>query len=244
MTHEEAHRFAREKGPSRWLMVLVRAIVVPFLTFWFRLHIEGRKHIPRKGPAIITPNHKSFWDSFFVACATIRDVRFMGKAELFENWQGPILLRLGAFPVLRGQADEEALETARTILRQGGLLALFPEGTRIRDPDVLGLPKRGASRLALETGAPLIPTAITGTERLFIGPFPRPVKVQVALAEPIPVDQLEATPDEAARVTEERLWPEVEDRFEGLLSRPGLIVAGLAVLGLGGGVAFRRRRRR
>jgi 1-acyl-sn-glycerol-3-phosphate acyltransferase len=244
MTHEEAHRFAREKGVSRPLMMIVRAIIVPFLTLWFRLHIEGRKNVPRKGSAIITPNHKSFWDSFFVGCGTWRDVRFMAKAELFENWQGPVLLRLGAFPVLRGQADAEAMETARTILRDGGLLALFPEGTRIRDPDVLGLPKRGASRLALETGAPLIPTAITGTERLFAGPFPRPVKVQVAFGEPIPVTELDPTPDEAARVTEEQLWPEVENRFEGLMSRPGLVVAALTVLGVGGGMAYRRRRRR
>jgi 1-acyl-sn-glycerol-3-phosphate acyltransferase len=244
MTHEEAHRYAREKGVSRPVMMLARALVVPFLTLWFRLRIEGRQNIPRKGPAIITPNHKSFWDSFFVGCATMRDVRFMGKAELFENWQGPLLLRLGAFPVLRGQSDEEALETARTILRQGGLLALFPEGTRVRDPDVLGLPKRGASRLALETGAPLVPTAITGSERLFRGPFPRPVRVQIAFGEPIPVSELDATPDEAARVTEEKLWPEVEDRFEGLLSRPGIVVAALTVLGVGGGMAYRRRRRR
>ena len=96
----------------------------------------------------------------------------MAKTELIEARYGRLLVRLGAFPVRRGQSDEDALETARTILRQGGLLALFPEGTRIRDPDELGHPKRGAGRLALEEGAPIVPGAITGTETLFLGPVP------------------------------------------------------------------------
>src|SRR5207244_10302335 len=130
------------------------------------------------GPVIVAPNHKSFWDSFFVAAATRRHVRFMGKSELFKGLHGRMLVRLGAFPVRRGESDAEALETAREILRQGGLLALFPEGTRVRDPESLGSPRRGAARLALETGAPLIPCAISGTEHLFRGPFPRPVRGQ------------------------------------------------------------------
>src|SRR5262245_64058241 len=111
--------------------------------------------------------------------ATKRHLRFMGKSELFEGPWGRLLVRLGAFPVRRGQADEDALETARVILRQGGLLALFPEGTRVRDPEQLGDPKRGAGRLALETGAPLVPAAISGTDNLFLGPLPKPRRVQV-----------------------------------------------------------------
>ena len=111
----------------------------------------------------------------------------MAKTELIEARYGRLLVRLGAFPVRRGQADEDALETARVVLRQGGLLALFPEGTRVRDPDNLGHPRRGAGRLALETGAPLVPCAITGTEKIFRGGFPVPRRVQVAFSAPIPV---------------------------------------------------------
>jgi hypothetical protein len=74
----------------------------------------------------------------------------MAKTELIQARYGRLLVRLGAFPVRRGEADEEALETARTILRQGGLLARFPEGTRIRDPDQLGHSRRGAARLVDE----------------------------------------------------------------------------------------------
>src|SRR5207253_10618989 len=134
---------------------------------------------------LVVPNHKSFWDAFFVAAATRRHVRYMGKRELFEGPWGRLLVRLGAFPVRRGESDAEALETAREILRQGGLLALFPEGTRVREPETLGSPRRGAGRLALETSTPLIPAAITGTEKLFLGPVPKPRRVQVSFGEPI-----------------------------------------------------------
>jgi 1-acyl-sn-glycerol-3-phosphate acyltransferase len=235
----QAHRIARERGVSRVLYALVRFLVVPFMRLWFGVRITGAEHVPGTGAAIVTPNHKSFWDAFFIAAATGRHVRFMGKAELFRGPWARLLLRLGAFPVRRGEADQEALETARTILRQGGLLALFPEGTRVRDPAALGSPRRGAARLALETGAPLIPAAITGTERLFIGPFPRPVRVRVSFGEPIPVADLEPSAETAGRLVEEALWPRVEREFELLLSRPGVVAAALAALGVG--VALRRR---
>jgi 1-acyl-sn-glycerol-3-phosphate acyltransferase len=243
MTNEEAHRLAREKGVSRPLYALVRAILAPFLRIWFRLHVSGAEHIPDEGAAIVAPNHKSFWDSFFIAVCTRRHLRFMAKTELVQARYGRLLVRLGAFPVRRGEADADALETARTILRQGGLLALFPEGTRVRDPDQLGHPRRGAGRLALETGAPIVPTAIAGTEHLFLGPIPKPRRVQVAFAEPIPVAELTASPEEAARLVEQLLWPEVEEEFRRLRARPGLIAAALAALGIGGGLLLRRRRK-
>jgi 1-acyl-sn-glycerol-3-phosphate acyltransferase len=207
------------------------------------MHVAGAEHIPKSGAAIIAPNHKSFWDSFFIAICTRRHLRFMAKTELIEAPYGHLLVRLGAFPVRRGSSDADALETARVILEQGGLLALFPEGTRIRDPEELGHPKRGAGRLALETGAPLIPTAITGTEQLFLGPFPKPRRVQVAFGEAIAAHELAATPEAAGELTDELLWPEVEDEFRRLRARPGLIAAGVAALGLGSGLLVQRQRR-
>src|SRR4051794_26773984 len=130
----------------------------------------------------------------------------MAKTELIQARYGKLLVRLGAFPGRRGPADEDALETPRIILRQGGLLALFPEGTRIRDPDNLGHPRRGAGRLALETGAPLVPCAITGTEKIFRGGVPVPRRVQVAFSEPIEVRELPAGPASAPRLAEGVLW--------------------------------------
>jgi 1-acyl-sn-glycerol-3-phosphate acyltransferase len=241
MTNEEAHRLAREKGVSRPLYALVRGIVSPTFRVYFRMHVSGAHHIPAEGAAIVAPNHKSFWDSFFIGVCTRRHLRFMGKTELFEGRRGRLLVRLGAFPVQRGQSDEDALETARVILRQGGLLALFPEGTRVRDPDQLGHPKRGAGRLALESGAPLVPAAIAGTDRLFAGPFPKPKRVQVAFSAPIAVHELASSPEAAGQLVEKTLWPEVETEFRRLRDRPGLIAAGLAGLGVGGGLLAQRR---
>jgi 1-acyl-sn-glycerol-3-phosphate acyltransferase len=244
VTNEEAHRIAREKGVSRPLYAVVKGVIVPAMRLYFGLAVSGADNIPAEGAAIVAPNHKSFWDSFFVAAATKRHLRFMGKSELFEGRMGKTFVRLGAFPVRRGQSDEDALETAREILRQGGLLALFPEGTRVRDPDELGEPRRGAARLALESGAPLVPAAISGTEKLFAGPVPRPRRVRIAFAEPIDVSGIEPTPEAAGSVLDEELWPEVEREFKGLRAHPGLIAAGLAALGVGAGVAVRRRRKR
>jgi 1-acyl-sn-glycerol-3-phosphate acyltransferase len=244
MSNEEAHRLARSKGVSRWRYALLRGIVSPLFRLYFRMHISGADCIPAEGSAIVAPNHKSFWDSFFIAVCTPRHVRFMAKTELIQARYGRLLVRLGAFPVRRGQADEDALETARIILRQGGLLALFPEGTRIRDPDNLGHPRRGAGRLALETGAPLVPCAITGTERIFKGGVPIPRRVQVAFSPPIPVSELAPSPEAASELIGEMVWPEVEEEYRRLRARPTLIAAGLAALGIGGGLLARRKRRR
>src|SRR4051812_107069 len=207
MTNEEAHRLAREKGVSRPLYRTVWLLVVPLFRVYFRMHVSGAQNVPREGAAIVTANHKSFWDSFFLGVCTSRQLRFMAKTELIQARYGRLLVRLGAFPVNRGEADSDAMDTAREVLRQGGLLALFPEGTRIREPDELGDPKRGAGRLALECGVPLVPAAITGSEALFAGGFPKPKHVQVAFAEPIPVDQLEAGPGGGGRVPERGPWP-------------------------------------
>ena len=244
MTNEEAHRLAREKGVSRPLYAAVRSLLVPLLRAYFRMRVSGAEHVPSEGAAIVAPNHKSFWDSFFIGVCTRRRLRFMGKTELFEGRKGRLLVRLGAFPVRRGESDEDALETARILLGQGELLALFPEGTRIRDPDRLGHPRRGAGRLALESGAPIVPAAITGSDHLFAGPFPKPKRVQVAFAEPIPVTELVASTEAAGELVEQTVWPEVQTEFRRLRTRQGAAAAGLAALGIGGGVLVRRRRRR
>ena len=95
-----------------------------------------------------------------------RPLRFVAKIELFDKrWKAWLLLALGAFPIRRGDSDEDAMETARMILEQGGAVGIFPEGTRVR-PGPLGEPKRGVGRLELETGAPIVPAAIIGTENI------------------------------------------------------------------------------
>ncbi|HET6546928.1 MAG TPA: lysophospholipid acyltransferase family protein [Solirubrobacter sp.] len=243
MTNEEAHALARKRGTS-WVYEVARITLTPVAAVWFRFKVTGREHVPETGPAIIAPNHKSFYDSFFIGLATSRPLHFMAKTELFEGRSARLLSGLGAFPVRRGTADPDALETAHIHLEQGRVLAMFPEGTRYRDPEALKRPRRGVGRLAIEAQAPIVPCAITGTERLFVGGwFPRPVKVQVAFAPAIMPAQLEPTPEAAADLIANQVWPEVEREFNRLRARTGVAAALLAALGAGGGIAYRAQQR-
>lgn len=242
MNLDDAHRLARRKGARAPLYATVRGIITPLFRVYFHMHVAGAQWVPATGPVIIAPNHKSQLDPFFLGACTRRRVRFMGKAELFDGRHGRLLVRLGAFPVRRGESDAEAYETSRILLEKGEALALFPEGTRVPERDRLGSPRRGAARLALETGAPLVPAAITGTQGLFLGPVPLPRRVQVAFAEPIRLEAHDAaSPEDAGELLEHRLWPTVESEFRRLYARPGLIAAALAAAGLAGLVAKRRR---
>jgi 1-acyl-sn-glycerol-3-phosphate acyltransferase len=239
LSHEEAHQLARSKGSNAVLYFLVRLILVPIVRLVFGLTAEGTEHIPRKGPVVIAPNHKSFWDAFFIAAVVRRRVHFMGKAELFTGWRGRLFVALGGFPVLRGASDAEAVETSRAILERGDVLALFPEGTRVSDPAKLGQPRRGATRIAIETGAVIIPTAITGTEKRRRH-LPR--RVRIAFGEPIPVTDLSPTPEHAGLLLDQTVWPTISDEYDRLRASPGVVAAGLAALGVGYAV-YRRRRR-
>jgi 1-acyl-sn-glycerol-3-phosphate acyltransferase len=238
-THEEAHRLARTKGSNPVLYFFVRLVVIPLMKLAFGLTATGTEHIPRTGPVVIAPNHKSFWDAFFIAAVVRRRLHFMGKAELFRGWRGRLFVALGGFPVLRGASDAEAIETSRAILQRGDVLALFPEGTRVPDPEKLGLPRRGATRLAIETGAVIVPTAITGTEKRR---WHLPRRVRIAFGEPVPVTDLSPTPEHAGLLLEQTVWPTISEDYHRLRATPGVVAAGLAALGIG--YAIHRRRHR
>ncbi len=234
----DAHAYARGKGVSGPIYVVVRALATLILRGWFRVRVSGREHVPEDGAAIIAPNHKNFLDPFFVGIAIRRRVRFMAKSELLEGFGGGLLLRVGAFPVRRGEADTDAIDTARAILAQGGVVVLFPEGTRVEEVDALGSPRHGAGRLAFETGAPIIPAAITGTSHLWRGALPKVRRVQVAFLEPVaPKGDAEAPTE----LIDSRVWPAVQEEYGRLRAAPGLIVAALAAIGITGGIVARRR---
>jgi 1-acyl-sn-glycerol-3-phosphate acyltransferase len=234
---DRAHHYARERGVSPALYGIVRVVASLALRFWFRLRVRGAEHVPGEGPAIVAANHKSFLDPFFLGLATPRRMRFMAKAELFKGPLGWCFTRLGAFPVRRGEGDREALITARTVLERGGLVIVFPEGTRIDEPDALGSPHHGAGRLAVETDAPIVPAAILGTSHLWFGPLPKPRRVDVAFLPPVTVTSTE----DPTELIDLSVWPAVREEYGRLSATPGMIVAALAAIGLGGLVASRRR---
>ena len=238
----KAHAYAREHGVSQALYAVVRSLAMAALRTWFRVHISGREHIPADGPGIIAPNHKSSLDAFFIGIATRRHVRYMAKVELFKGPLAWLLPRLGAFPVRRGETDQETLETARTILRAGGVVVLFPEGTRVEEPDALGSPHHGAGRLAFETGTPIIPAAITGTSQLWRAALPKVRRVQLTF---LPAVQAEPAGegDAVRKLIDERVWPGVQEEYGRLRARPGLIASVLVAIGIGGGLLARRQLR-
>ena len=158
-------------------------------------------------------------------------MQFVAKVELFESgWQGWVLSRLGAFPIRRGQSDETAMRTAALIVERGGTVVIFPEGTRIRSGS-LARPRRGVGRLALETGAAVLPVSVHGSEQVRRGWRIRPRKVSLRAGKPITFPRTEKpSPALAASVTE-RIWPNIELQWEWLGGLPPLRKA--AVIGAG-----------
>jgi glycerol-3-phosphate dehydrogenase (NAD(P)+) len=225
------HSRARDRGVIRAVYWTVRALIQPTMRIWFRLERHGRENIPRSGPVILAANHRSFLDPFIVGVCLRRPVYFVAKQELFEKrWQAWILNALGAFPIRRGESDEESMATAKAILARGDAVVIFPEGTRIRHGS-LGRAKRGVGRLALESGAPVVPIAVAGTENVRRGWVIRPAKVKARCGRPLTFPSVEkASPSLAARVTE-RIWPCVELQWEWLGGLPAMRKA--AVVGAG-----------
>lgn len=212
------HTRARGQGVTLPLWWLVRLVLEPFFVTWLRMQRRGREHVPAGGPVILAANHRSFLDPFVIGCLLRpgRTVHYMAKLELFAHpVVGSVLNRLGAFPVRRGASDDEALETARVLLDRGAIVVIFPEGTRTR-PGPLGAPRSGVGRLALETGAAVVPVAVLGTEGVRDGWRIRPHRVRVRCGPAVVLARVkEPSPALAARATA-RIWQGVEREWEAL----------------------------
>jgi 1-acyl-sn-glycerol-3-phosphate acyltransferase len=174
-----------------------------FLRVVYRIEVAGGDRIPERGPCILVSNHESMSDPFILGVVTERMIRYMAKAEL---WSNPVSARamegLGGFPVDRGSGDAAALGRGAQLLEQGEVLGIFPQGTSRafhRRPF-----HRGAARLALATGSPLVPVCMIGTERILPTRarhsfrFP---KVKILVAGPIQVERARPTMAAAKALT-------------------------------------------
>ena len=227
------HAYTRKHSVNWPLYCVARALLIPFFLVYFRLTRLGRDYGKARGGIIVAANHRSFLDPFVVgACLPWRrPMNYMAKVELFERrWQAWFLSRLGAFPVRRGESDEESMLTARMIAERGGAVCVFPEGTRIRR-GTLANPKRGVGRLALQTGAVVIPTAILGTEDVRRGWRIRPRKCKVRLGPPMTFPRAEEPSPALAETVTGRIWPNVLLQWEDLGGMPPMRRA--AVIGAG-----------
>ncbi len=198
-------RVASDPRPS-WFYLLVGALSWPVLKTLFRHRATGVDNLPSGGGFVLAANHWSNLDPWPLALPLFprRYLRFMGKSELFWFPLGAIIRSGGAFPVRRGEGDEQAMAHAIGLAREGHAVVMFPEGTRREK----GLRKKhearwrsGAARIALEAEVPLVPAGIAGTERLArLGPL------RVAYGAPIRLDDLTSLPvADAAREATDRL---------------------------------------
>jgi 1-acyl-sn-glycerol-3-phosphate acyltransferase len=173
---------------------IARTVLVPVSRLAFRPTIEGREHVPRSGPVILAANHLSFIDSFLIPLVSPRQVAFMAKDDYFtapgvKGWLTRTGLEgCGAVAVPRGghRAAQAALETALGVLREGRAFGIHPEGSRSRDGR-LYRGRTGVAWLALASGAPVVPVAVLGTDRVQpVGAaFPRPARVTVRFGAPL-----------------------------------------------------------
>jgi 1-acyl-sn-glycerol-3-phosphate acyltransferase len=202
--------------PTRFYSTVV-TLSRPFMRWPLRLRAQGLENVPAAGGFVLASNHLSNVDPWPVAFPLYpRPVHFMGKAELFKNralrW---FLTNGGAFPVRRGERDAESFKTAVRLARDGGVVAMFPEGTRrskgLRKKHV-ARPHPGAARIALAAGVPLVPAALAGTDRLGRAP------VRVLYGTPLDPPGDEVPRREAGRILTERLMEEI-GRLESELAR-------------------------
>jgi 1-acyl-sn-glycerol-3-phosphate acyltransferase len=200
----------------------VRATFQPAFHLGLSMRRLHRERIPARGPVILASNHRSFLDPFLIACLVRRPVYFVAKRELFVHpviaW---ILGALGAFPIERGRGDAEAMATARAILARGDCVVIFPEGTRVR-PGPLGAPRRGVGRLALQTGAPVVPVAVIGTEDVRRGFVFRPRRVTLSVGRPLRFPRVADPSPQLATAVTDRIWPCVEREWIAIGGEPGL----------------------
>jgi 1-acyl-sn-glycerol-3-phosphate acyltransferase len=160
---------------GRFLYGMTKATAGPALRRLYNVRVQGADRIPSQGAAIITPNHLSLIDPFFIALVAPRHVTFIGKAEYFDDWRSRIFMELGGvIPVRREDSikAQGSLHAGEKVLGTGRLLGIFPEGTRSPDGR-LYKGKSGAARMALEIGCPVIPTGLIGTRHV----MPKDAKV-------------------------------------------------------------------
>jgi 1-acyl-sn-glycerol-3-phosphate acyltransferase len=176
----------KSRGRGPWLYRMAKTALGPILRHCWDIRVEGLDRLPENGPFVVAANHRSFMDSIFLALVIPRPVTFIAKSEYFEKWQTAWIFRAsGQIPLRRGvgSAAGQALTAAREVLAENGVVGIYPEGTRSRD-GLLHRGNTGPARLALTSGAPIVPVGLVGTDAIQapgeVLPHPfRPVTVRI-----------------------------------------------------------------
>jgi 1-acyl-sn-glycerol-3-phosphate acyltransferase len=211
------HEAAR-KGVG-WTYTFARLILTVPTLLIYRVRAIGVENVPRHGALVLAPNHFSQMDHFFVGIYLRRKIRFMAKSQMFGP---PVLTYIykhgGVFPVRRGNHDEEAFETAYQLLDQEEMLLVYAEGGRSRSQQ-LGEPKPGIGRIALESGAPIVPVAIHGSARVRGWKRLHFPKVTVEFGKPMTFVVEPAPSRERQLEVASEVFAEVRELYEGIATR-------------------------
>ena len=218
------HERSRTREPD-WVYDAVRLLTSLYGLIFFRARGISAELVPDSGPVILAPNHFSFMDHFFVGAFIRRRVRFMAKSQLFTRPLQFVYTHGGVFPVRRGHADEEAFTTANSILARGGLIVMYCEGGRSRDGKLSTKAKRGIGRLALESGATVVPVAIHGSSKVRNWKRLQFPKVTVQYGEPIRWEKVEEPVREQQQQVANEIFAEIRGLYAGLdtLGRRGVV---------------------
>src|SRR3954454_15207865 len=210
---------SRERARSRdpdWVYEVVRVLVTIYGYILFRAQCLAATHVPPAGKVIIAPNHFSFMDHFLVGMFIRRRVRFMAKSQLFTPPMQWIYRHGGVFPVRRGARDEEAFITAEGILAKDGCVVMYPEAGRSRTGKLSERARPGIGRLALESGAPVVPVAIHGSAKIRNWKKLQFPKAVVQYGEPLNFPQ-EASPSrERAQEVADQIFDAIKALYAGL----------------------------
>ncbi len=197
------------------LYQIVRLLILVVAKVFWRVRFEGLENVPRTGPFVLAPVHRSFIDFGIVSGVTRRRMGYMGKESLWNSTLlGKFISTLGAYPVNRGAPDREALRRTLALLERGEPLVLFPEGTRRTGPVVEHLAE-GAAFVASRASVPVVPVGIGGSERALPKgkKLPRPVRIHVIVGEPLIPEPI----PEGARHPSRRAVKELTVRMQGVL---------------------------
>ena len=209
------HERVRTQDPN-WVYEAVRMVTCTYAWSFFRLESHDAYKVPIEGPVIIAPNHFSFMDHFFAAAGIRRRVQFMAKSQMFKGLLQHVYTHGGVFPVRRGVNDEEAFISAHTILARGNPIVMYCEGGRSRTGDLSEKPKRGIGRLALESGATVVPTAIHGSSRVRNWKRGRFPKVVVQYGDPMRWDVVEAPTRDQQQAVADTVFGKIRALYSGL----------------------------
>jgi len=218
------HHRSRTTDPN-WEYEAVRIATSLFAWIFFRTRGIFAEKVPKTGPVILAPNHNSFMDHFFLGTSIRRKVRFMAKSQLFKPPMEWIYSPGGVFPVRRGFADEEAFITARSILDRGGVIAMYSEGGRSRTGKLSDNVRPGIGRLALQSGATIVPIAIHGSSRVRNWKRLQFPKVTVLYGDPIRWEKIDDPTREQQQQVANEIFAEVRKLYAKLdsLGRRGVV---------------------